>query len=491
MNKFIAKIESLGYTFSPGTLILIAVIVEAFTVGVSFLYLLHLPFAIALMVLGILVVPSVYYSRTRYKYEENRFSALCTYMEQMCYSFQTMPKIYNALKETYTILPSGEMKAAVSAAIKYFEVENGTYADALNIIESRFLCKKLAKLHRFFIKIEEEGGDYKYALGLLLTDILKWRERVQLYQQEKKTLKVAYVLAIIFSSIACAFATLLAVVGKKEGDLLTTFLDITGVPVYQMIAFVFIAACIISFYFIEKRYTNSWIEDKKYTKYELIDYDISINYDYISDTRRMLIRAVVIAGGSVILSLLFTPLCLIGLILAILLIATPRIKYQGARQRTVSELKAAFSEWLVDLELNLQFYNNHKAIEKSLDSAPEILKKPIKQLILDINDNLSGIEPFNNFLGEFDIEEVRSSMRMVYSMKDLNSENTSELLSTIVDRNYVLMDQTEAEKNKTKISNLKMLILTPAGFGIFKLSADLMIFAATFFNGMSDVSQFM
>ncbi len=493
MKKLVQAIESVGFAFSLKHLIAILFGVEACVFFTSLLYLLNVPYMAILLVIGLIITPYVYWFGIKYKYEKEKYEGLCLYMEQMSYSFQNTPKIYNALKETSSILKGKAIKAYVDKAIEFFETKDGSYRDGLAIIEEEYNCKKLNQLHKLFIKIEEEGGSYNEALNLLINDTNHWKDRTSIFQQEKRGLRFQYLVALFLSIASCCLATFLAVIAHKMEDAgnVTRYLDITGSVTYQLISFLFIAMCLISFYLINKKYISSWIKDDQNSKYILERYDICLNYNVKEATLKILPAGMIFLVLGVVLCILgFVPgaiACVIGFALII----APTFKFKTAWSDTQREIKDAFCLWLIDLELNMQFYAPQIALLKSYDIAPVILKEPLMNLINEVDNDLSGIEPYNNFLKEFNIPEVQSAMRIIYSMKDINSEKTTDLLNALLDRNYALQDHVEAEKTKAKISNTKLLLFVPMGFAMFKVVADLLIFANVFFSGFNNISNFM
>lgn len=494
-KQYKKSIEELGFYISIKDIFIKAILLEAAIILVSLLYRINIVYIAFLCLLGFIILPYIIKYSFHYRYEQKRFMDICSYMEQMCSSFQKQSKIFSALKDTSKVL-DGKLKKTVDKAIEYMNhgicSEKDIFTETLEIIEKEYECKKLSSLHRLFIKIELEGGEYHRALNILLKDINNWMERTMLFQKEKRSMRVNYIIALILSILTCTLATIMSYISKGQNSFLSSYLDITGNSIYQIVSVLFISSCLISLLLIQKKYTGSWLEEKKNEKLILDDYETSLNYNYKEKMKRRFPFAIIfILLIGVLVWLKFYMYSIIILIIGLLFIIFPMIKYRGAKSRTIDEIKISFPEWLIDISLNLQYYTIHMAISRSYDNAPIVLKQPIEKLILEINENLTGIEPYHNFLSEFDVIDVKSAMRMLYSMTELSHDKSNEMLDILIERNYAIQSKSEKDYINNKTLALKQLLYMPMFFCMFKVVIDLVLFATSFFNGFSDFSNFI
>lgn len=487
-------ISEMGFFFSVKNFIFAAAALMICVNLVALAYKLNLFSLIFLSILSLICLPSIIKSRFIYKYEEKRFMDLCSYMEQVCSSFQKQPKILSALKDSGTIL-DGKLKSYVEEAVSYIEKgisgEKDIYTEALKIIENHYSCKRLISLHKFLIRIETHGGEHHNFLNILLQDIHSWRERTVFLQGKKKSLRVNYVIVLFLSLISCMLATLLSYMSVMQKNFMSGYLDITGNLIYQLVTTVFLASCILSFVMIQKKLGGSWLDYAKNEKMILEDYKVAENYPAKKKMIRRLpafILSTLVSYALIMVNRI--PYALMAEILVGAYIVFPSIKYNGARKRTREEIQAAFPEWLRDIALNLQFQTVQMSIQYSLETAPVILREDIKTLIAELDIDPSGITPYHHFLGKFDLTEVKSAMLILYSMGELSYDNTQEMLDVLIQRNYVMIDKAEKTYQKNKILILNQLLYLPMCFSMVKVIIDLFLFAASFFNGFSDFSSF-
>ena len=99
------------------------------------------------------------------------------------------------------------------------------------------------------------------------------------------------------------------------------------------------------------------------------------------------------------------------------------------------ELSKYFPDWIREVAINLQNDTVQSAIENSYENSPFILQRPIRKLLLDFEKYPVGIEPYDNLLKEFDLDEIKSSMKMFYSINELGKEQSDQQINSILDRN--------------------------------------------------------
>ena len=110
-------------------------------------------------------------------------------------------------------------------------------------------------------------------------------------------------------------------------------------------------------------------------------------------------------------------------------------KMQKAKKSLENEIKKAFPDWIRDVAINLQNETVQSAIENSYENAAFVLKRPIRKLLIDFERYPIGIEPYDNFLSGFDLMEIKSSMKMFYSINQLGNEQSDKQIDAIIDRN--------------------------------------------------------
>jgi len=92
--------------------------------------------------------------------------------------------------------------------------------------------------------------------------------------------------------------------------------------------------------------------------------------------------------------------------------------------------------------------------------------------LIDFERYPVGIEPYDNVLKEFDLPDVKSSVKMFYSINELGREQSTKQIGAIIDRNNKLSGQTEEMKNKDRIGIAAMYSVIPMFLGVLKIIVD-------------------
>ena len=144
------------------------------------------------------------------------------------------------------------------------------------------------------------------------------------------------------------------------------------------------------------------------------------------------------------------------------------------------ELSKYFPDWIREVAINLQNDTVQSAIENSYDNSPFILQRPIRKLLLDFEKYPVGIEPYDNLLKEFDLDEIKSSMKMFYSINELGKEQSDQQINSILDRNNKLAGHAEEMKNQDHIGAASMLASIPLIVGVVKIMIDMVLMIMVF-----------
>lgn len=164
-----------------------------------------------------------------------------------------------------------------------------------------------------------------------------------------------------------------------------------------------------------------------------------------------------------------------------------RMSYKKAKKSLENEIKKAFPDWIRDVAINLQNETVQSAIENSYENAAFVLKRPIRKLLIDFERYPIGIEPYDNFLSGFDLMEIKSSMKMFYSINQLGNEQSDKQIDAIIDRNNKMTRQAEEMKNKDRIGIAGMFSAIPMLIGVGKIMSDMVLMVIVFTSSISNV----
>ena len=94
-----------------------------------------------------------------------------------------------------------------------------------------------------------------------------------------------------------------------------------------------------------------------------------------------------------------------------------KLSYKSAKRRMEKELSKCFPDWIREVAINLQNDTVQSAIENSYENSPFILQRPIRKLLLDFEKYPVGIEPYDNLLKEFNLDEIKSHIYNINNNK--------------------------------------------------------------------------
>ncbi|MBR2213901.1 MAG: hypothetical protein IJ889_05645 [Eubacterium sp.] len=413
--------------------------------GICLAYRLNIISIILCMSAG--VAFNYFYQREEIKRRRllERFKDGIMYMEQMIYSFKKQPKIRLALQDAQKI-GSSEVKELLEEVIVNIDTNESEniYEEALELVEKEYKCKRIRSLHKFLIKIEEHGGEYDNYIDILLQDIKDWNDRTLLFIKNVERVKRNVLISVFSTVITCGF---MAYIVPSE-------YSYTPSPIYQVASTIMLLMMMGSYLLIVKKMNFDWLKEEQ-----------SLNNNQI-----MRYYNLVEKGYEDYDSLSWSE----------------KLSYKSAKKRMEKELSKCFPDWIREVAINLQNDTVQSAIENSYENSPFILQRPIRKLLLDFEKYPVGIEPYDNLLREFDLDEIKSSMKMFYSINELGKEQSDQQINSILDRNNKLAGHAEEMKNQDQIGAASMLATIPMIVGIVKIMIDMILMIMVFTSSIGN-----
>ena len=413
--------------------------------GICLAYRLNIISIILCMSAG--VAFNYFYQREEIKRRRllERFKDGVMYMEQMIYSFKKQPKIRLALQDAQKI-GSSEVKELLEEVIVNIDTNESEniYEEALELVEKEYKCKRIRSLHKFLIKIEEHGGEYDNYIDILLQDIKDWNDRTLLFIKNVERVKRNVLISVFSTVITCGF---MAYIVPSE-------YSYTPSPIYQVASTIMLLMMMGSYLLIVKKMNFDWLKEEQ-----------SLNNNQI-----MRYYNLVEKGYEDYDSLSWSE----------------KLSYKSAKKRMEKELSKCFPDWIREVAINLQNDTVQSAIENSYENSPFILQRPIRKLLLDFEKYPVGIEPYDNLLREFDLDEIKSSMKMFYSINELGKEQSDQQINSILDRNNKLAGHAEEMKNQDQIGAASMLATIPMIVGIVKIMIDMILMIMVFTSSIGN-----
>lgn len=471
LNLLKGTIEGYGFHYSLKSYFLSLGLMFLIIGATGLFYNVKLSYIAVLGILVLVLMPTIIRSQFRYVYEQKRFSDIVAYMEQMIYSFQKQPKILIALQDVSTVI-DGRLKELIDEAIFYIndgKAVSNIYEEALMKIENEYRCTRLISLHRLLIQVENYGGEYSSGLNVLLQDLQNWTQRTYMFQSNRKNIKSKFSITILLSFIIASISVFL------KGHM-----DITQSMIYQICTLSFLALCIVSYVIVQIFITSSWLENKKDNDDIIKDYNRALYSDLREERKKGLPVYIIFFVCTIVLFRINIVLALILAVVTIYMPFVPYIHKKSSRNRTIKEIKNSFSDWLTSVAINLQYQTVQVAISSSIPNSPVVLKAPLETLVNELDENPSSVEPYYNFLKPFNILEINSTVKMLYSLTEHGSEHMVENINALIERNNNLIDKTEKDLSEDKITIMSVILYIPMVFASIKLLIDLVIFITSF-----------
>lgn len=381
---------------------------------------------IVLVALILILIPRLILNVYMNLYEQKRFMDVGNYIEQMLYSFKRKSKVVNALEDTMILFSDGRMGEYIQKAldyVNYSETEGDVYKEAFEIIESEYECDILRRMHNFMVRVEANGGAYEASIKILIYDRNKWMARTVEMSKQRQLIKRNVTIGVILSLVVIVGTAYMV---PKE------LVDIQSNMVSQISSLILLMLNIILWSYVQCKMSGSWIkiEDKV--------------------TNEQIERYYRIVNGS-----------------------PNRQAYRLNKRKLIREVEKTFPEWLLNLSLLLQTDNVQVAIQRSVGQAPFVLQQELMILVDKIEKYPTTIEPYIEFYEKLNIQDIQSSMRMLYSMSQNGGEDMSEQLNCLVERNVELQNQSEKLKMEDYLAGMGFFVLVPMIIGCIKLVIDM------------------
>jgi len=97
------------------------------------------------------------------------------------------------------------------------------------------------------------------------------------------------------------------------------------------------------------------------------------------------------------------------------------------------------------------------------------------ELIAGLKKEPGNLAAYQNFLSEFTLPEVRSSMKMLYSISTGSGGDATLQIADIIQRNQKLRNEYEVMEDKDALAGMYALFLAPQVTGGMKLVVDMVL----------------
>lgn len=446
-----------------GAFFLIAIVI-------GMLFELKIKYLLVVIGIYILYVPRLMYNHKKQKYELRRFNDINAYMSQMAQSFTSTKQIMLSLLETRNTFSAGKMDDVLDEAAQIMMTEidvNAGKSKALQHIEDNYNCEKLKNLHEFLLLAEERGGECEKEFEILENVRTAWEIAVSDYR--KKLVISRNTSTVLFGLM---LATCVFIMNAFPDNL-----KIIDLELIQIVDTIMLIAFIAFFVLMDNRINESLLKDQKIMTQETADYYFKkIQAEYSDKDRKKHIAAVVIAGITMLAFFIAKPspiVAAIEIMLLLLVINWPKIMLALTLSTLKTEILKAFPKWLFDVMLLMQRESIGKAIIDSSMNAPPVLKAELKRISAMILRDPNDPDAFMSFLADFNILQIETSMRKLYSLS-VGTGGNDDVMNFIIDTNMKLLTDAERSNIETKGDMTELYQFLP----LLVVSVGIMIYCA-------------
>ncbi len=147
------------------------------------------------------------------------------------------------------------------------------------------------------------------------------------------------------------------------------------------------------------------------------------------------------------------------------------------------EINLKLPYYLKSLEILIQHYTVPVAITRSLESAPEMFKPGLRDLIASIDAGDSTIEPYMAFARRYPVRDSMRMMRLLYRLGLGSQERKQDQLIVFSRTISTLQNKSRETKYKERLEKMEkktmtMLVATGAGVMVILVLSILQIFMA-------------
>ena len=433
----------------------------------------------AIIGISILAVPFIISAWFAQKHQSQRFEMLQAYLSNILPIFMQKPKVLFALREVLD-LTSGDMEKAISRAIEYIETDTedeSVLENGLKIIEREFPNARVKAVHKLLLSVE--GGnseDYHAICENMYLDIEAWIRRVYNFQSDLKDRRFKLLILCVFSlALNSVFIYM-----YSSNEIFDGFTDMTG---YQISTFLFIFFILLTALLVVVKLHGAWLIDDAGMKDEeqlKKDYEAAHTLTGKPKPAHFVMLGLMLLAAAYFLFFdkehaTYSILC-VGL--GFVFFTQPSRTLNMKKNKIKKTLMLEFPIWLRDVALNLNNLTVINAIEQSKIIASYPMQCEIDKFLQRYEEEPNSIKPYNEFLSEYNLEDVQSTMKVLYTIQSMGQKEIKDQISLLINRNQELLNKTEAVANEDSLGGVEALGYAP----MILVSLQMMISMALLFS---------
>ena len=159
---------------------------------------------------------------------------------------------------------------------------------------------------------------------------------------------------------------------------------------------------------------------------------------------------------------------IIGIIIIIVIYRNQYTNLKSWYKKNLTVIDQNLPYYLKSIEILAQHYTIPVAISRSIDTAPEMFREGLQEMIKKIDSGDSSIQPYLDFAEKYPVGDSLRMMRLLYRLSIGAQENKQEQLSVFSKSVSSLQNKAREQKyaarlNKMEKKTMSMLIVTGGG----------------------------
>lgn len=460
LSNLKTSINKYGFNYRTRDFVFLTVGIILLMFLLSYISRLKAQYILIQLFITMLLLPFLIIAFFNQAYIIKKFTMVSDYLENIIPIFTQKTKIRYTLGELLEI-NTGEMKTSIKKAIDYLDKtmnDSNASKNALKIIEHDFPNSRIKSVHKLLLSIEAANSvDYEEVCANMYKDIEGWIKRVYTFEKDLKNRRTKLIILCLSTLfLNCIFVYLYV---SNE-----YFVGFVKENVYQISTLLFISSVLIIVTLIMTRLHGEWlVNDLNYLNDEKIKREYQI---YKQGKQRISIVDIVIfiicVGCSFLLYFYdLYSFAIVSIIFGLYILIRKRIKYRQAFKTLSKALTIEFPVWLREISLTLNSFTVLNAIEYSQNNASYALRSEIRSFLNEAKKDPTSIKPYMDFLKDFDLEDARSSMKVLYSLQNIGKEDMKDRVSNLIERNQVMLEKSESLRNNDSIGGIEALGYVP------------------------------
>ena len=473
------RINKYGFNYSTKDFVIETAIILSIIFALALIARLKTEYILILILVTIATIPFLIYAWFTQNYNIKKFTMLTDYLTNIIPIFTQKTKIRYTLGELYTIT-SDQMKDTIKKAIDYLDstVDDPNISrNALKIIEDEFPNSRVKSVHKLLLTIEAQNStSFNDVCQNMYEDIEKWIKRVYGFQKSLKDRRTKLIILCIMTLLMNSMFVFLYVSNEN-------FIGFTDNTIYQISSLLFITSVLLTITIILVKLHGQWlVNDTDYTN------DEYIKRQYIAFKKGKqklqvvdILAFVMCIAASVYLFIIekYTYI-IVTTLMGIFIITNKKRLFNRAYKTITKAFTIEFPVWLREISLTLGNLTVLNAIEYSQNTASYGMRKELRNFLNETKKDPTSIKPYNEFLEEFDLEDAKSTMKVLYSIQNIGKSDVKERISNLIIRNQEMLDKAETIRNNDSIGSIEALGYVPT----LLFSVQMLVSMFTMFNFM-------